>query len=419
MGVRHVQRSSGQPELTTVYTPVSYTGRNTSGFKNTNWRDRMARGQIVASGYVGTFVEYKAPIDAYYVIGFYSGEVLQSRFTFKGLLGNPYYEGPVINVPPANVVECDYAVRQKLLKKIAERRPQIDALPYYTEWEKTRVLHKQMFEATVNVFDDILLLVKKKGLSLKAWRNLSTDIAGLWLAWRFAIKPTIKDLKVVSENLAAITIGRVESLKAGMSEPYQFRSPAIYRNDTRVIANLGSSYVRFCTQVETEYRVGYVALFEEKINLDTAGNLWLVEEFSEMLNATTLKGVASNIWEIIPFSWLVDYFTHISNMWANDPIILQDVKLCTKTIRATTTYTTTATLVHTGNGKIEENYCGEYVVKKSNVSREIVDLKLSPEFYEVPGLCIDLNPLRISYILSVIAQLTNKRGGLSSLARTG
>lgn len=388
-----------------------------NGVRNPDFATRMKNKESVTSAYSATYRKVLSRLPCTFTMSVPNGvKTYRNTFRYCGVLQGHPFTATAGTIPPGakDLEEINYYLRQKILRKLEERDPQIDGLPYLTEWEKTKVLHREVFASMVNLMEDIFTIVKKKGFTKKGWSDLIVDVSGLWLAWRFAIKPTLGDVLVASENLAALNSQRVSRLGATLREPRVFVNPAV---TTNAYSAFGSQSIVVCKKTvssTTTYKQKYAVLLRARpVPLDQTYNVMLIEGLLRFVNTTTLKGIVSNLWEIIPFSWFIAYLTQVDKLWAHDVIVLEDVLSCTLATTTTTTYTTRYSFELSSSAplgtRLSNVFPGEYVCETTTYRREIVDLQNFAEFTDSPAWEPDLSPLRWSYILSVIAQLTHKR----------
>jgi len=187
--------------------------------------------------------------------------------------------------------------RRKLSNRVRASRNDFKALVPLGELKETRGLIKSMVPKTASLIKDLYDL--KKNLShpsrLKEQIQRASDY---WLTYSFGIKPTVSD---------------INGLLSAINESMENRNPSkhfsvVVRNHwsdkaTKVaVFNVGNC-TAWCTySFDRELEVFYQALVEYQIigsnNYNLSSHFGL--NFGEIVSAG---------WELVPYSWIVDYFT--------------------------------------------------------------------------------------------------------------
>jgi hypothetical protein len=160
----------------------------------------------------------------------------------------------------------------------------------------------------------------------KAWRE---TVSGTWLEYNFGMKPLIHDVRDIAEGLARFQFDEpVRTRYRSKSEQLDVRTlnSANYSTDYW-ISWLGVQRTEtktFCT-----YSVGY----EQTVR--PAGS---ARRLAEVLGFT-LENFVPSLYEIMPWSWLIDYFTNLGSIIEAGTFNEEGIKWISKSAgRITTDY---------------------------------------------------------------------------------
>jgi len=203
-------------------------------------------------------------------------------------------------------------VNEKMYRKYMNVVANPQTLPFLAESKELLTLHKHVGLSMTELFVSMLGLIKgdfrKRNLT-----RLISSLQDLWLTWSFSISPTISDVHEIGQALAE-SQNKNHLVKVMTSREYELMgaisSPSFM--DYSAVTNWVTPK---CTgQKKTKWRYGMVGAFElntQSSALNYANNLNLLPE-----------DFIPTIWELIPFSWVVDYFTNASD-FINSKVIMQ------------------------------------------------------------------------------------------------
>jgi len=145
----------------------------------------------------------------------------------------------------------------------------------------------------------------RKGNRAKAFRGLMRDIGNLYLEFTYGWKPTVMDIKNASEAILRLTGGNISRKTVrGFGKNQTFAdttTPSIYNN---VRFNNHTQTVRSCIVV---YKGGLA------LNLYGQGLQASARGVMDTLGFS-LEEFVPTVWELIPYSFLADYFTNIGGI---------------------------------------------------------------------------------------------------------
>lgn len=201
------------------------------------------------------------------------------------------------SLPYTNGIPSDAALRDIALKRyksaFSENYQEFQSLLPLAEIRETRNLVKTTADLTERTL--LLLLELKKGKAKRA--DIVKLASEIWLQYSFAISPTIGDIialtEVVTDHLTRND--KMMRLSKGASKEWRGTSSA-YDQQFITDCYLDST-------MENYYSLGYRFTGAYNLLLTTGNDYNLRERMGFSLGA--LPSVA---WELIPFSWVFDYF---------------------------------------------------------------------------------------------------------------
>lgn len=174
-------------------------------------------------------------------------------------------------------------------------------------------------------------------------------VASTYLEYAFGLAPLISDTEKIAEALARFNTEKQEN--------YRFRSRIVSRGSNETATHTESE-VRFgsfsmCAakavdKKKTEVSVQYVCGLTTKHIADFGS----AERLKQLCGFQPADWVPA-LWEVVPWSWLIDYFTNISNILDAAATSTHGVSWINKTVRTRTVLTQTTTVDHGG--------CAEYL----------------------------------------------------------
>lgn len=331
-------------------------------------------------------------IAGYYTNGI--GEVTTRRYTYAHLpilprtpnwtvvpMGSTFFQPS--EIPVFSTSEVERQARAQILNKA--KSGAANAVVAFAERAQTIEMCKQMFSAAVRS-----LIALKAGKIWKAAKILfptsSKELANQRLAYSFGLKPLVGDL----DNI-------VKMLASGNQDDQTFDLVAVatrtYNDSQTRSFNYGikgtSSMLTKC-EITCKYKM------RVKIPSTATRN-------ATLLGLTNPAEVA---WELIPFSFVVDWFLPIGNYLASvDSLFGLNVVWCTKTVVVKTTSQGFATTGGTDTdgfvwGSSNSNWTSETV----SVVRTIID----PATVTPPLPQFNSDPINMGRLLNALALLRQR-----------
>lgn len=208
----------------------------------------------------------------------------------------------------ASSTSVENAALSKIHKRIREQTSHMNGQSFLGELGDTiRMLKRPMSTLRDKVNEHLSLLDKrKKGVrgrnpreKRKAWKDV---VSSTWLETQFGIIPLISDTKDIAESIArfqtkpprrtVLTAREVQSIVTTQ------QSSNILTSGSYLVAK---QVTRKRTDVSCQYRVG----METSVMADFSSTTRLRETLG-----FTLENFVPALWEVLPWSWLADYFSN-------------------------------------------------------------------------------------------------------------
>lgn len=198
---------------------------------------------------------------------------------------------------PSDLAWVDDLALKRLKSKIAGSNSTFKALVPLGELKETRALYRTTVETT-NKMLKTLLEVKRRP------KRVFAAASKAWLQFSFAISPTIADLASATESISAyLTREDFGGTYKGSATERTTRSRT--NSDLQSFCSMYGLRSDAAGPIRETYTCRYVA--GVKFNMRTANNYGLLD-FNRSFGLG-LGDLIPTAWELVPFSWVVDYFT--------------------------------------------------------------------------------------------------------------
>jgi hypothetical protein len=146
---------------------------------------------------------------------------------------------------------------------------------------------------------------RPKQLKPKSWADLRKELSDNWLEFSFGIRPLLADTKDLAETFARQQNDERHSKCRGYGEAQAYKSSGSVNLGGMVnLAITGNDYVK--ETAEVILRAGLVF----SSNVSTFGS---TERMVELLGFK-LEDFVPTVWNLLPYSFLVDYFTNVGDL---------------------------------------------------------------------------------------------------------
>jgi hypothetical protein len=195
----------------------------------------------------------------------------------------------------------------RFISDATEAQRQLQAGVVLGEFGKTvRFISDTAREIRSGLFRHLFSLRKaKKGFKTASNNRKKKFLSQKWLEFQYAVKPLINDVQQSAEYLAESMNRTVSERKFIKGQGYSKDTSSVIEQDSVGLANAPVLNFDWLTDQESfvrYYGVVRIAHTEAGSAFERAGLTW--HEF------------APTIWELIPYSFLIDYFTNVSEIVA-------------------------------------------------------------------------------------------------------
>lgn len=172
-----------------------------------------------------------------------------------------------------------------------------------------------------------------KSLSIRRAQALKDGMSGSWLEFQFGIVPLVSDTKDIIRTLDRIVDTFTERQKRFTSTS---KEPLTSYGATSTAA--GSLYTCDTYSVSEEKRtlasVRYVAIYRNSVD----GSIDFLGRLTQGLGFTP-ENFVPTVWELIPWSFLVDYFVNVGSILECSTTAGRNLVTCVRTVRQASEYT--------------------------------------------------------------------------------
>jgi len=294
--------------------------------------------------------------------------------------------------PVPSGMSTDVAQREavkKFFRKVKNLEHQFSGGVFIGELRETLHMLRHPAESLFrSAKTDYLGALKK--LRRKDPRNWARGLSGAWLEWSFGVKPLVSDIEdgvdaisrlldkeYVKSNLIT-TVGRDEKESRPPSE-LAFTRAGMY-----------------FTGVDVRWekaKVKYRGLYRAERTAPTA---WDPLVRAQKMFGLTLNDFVPTIWELMPWSFLVDYFSNVGDVLEQSFTSLQGLRWCNHTVLRDA-YVEQTTHLDTKkymgimpypeykNLRFVTGADSKLLIRRRTVSRDDIGPTVTPLYFELPG----------------------------------
>lgn len=413
----------GFKKLVTLSVPSVKSGTRVDG-----WRKKIADGANASSAYSrsGTFlvssepgkVEFTGSVKVQTSVypAAYSEGYVPTRETMKG------FASPMV-VPSHLAVSSDKANAAALTEtynKVLAAQRQLNGSAVVAEFAETLYMFGHPFKAIVDLSHRHFNRLTKERRRLKGtiprqkedWADI---VSSTYLEYAFGLAPLINDAKGFAEALARWNFEGSEEILAPKKKAVGRGSDKSSSSTTSLFGfDVPSRYLGFIEvkKKTTEAQAQYVVGLSATLQADFQSNERLIQ----------LLGFSPSDWlpglyEGVPWSWLLDYFTNAGDVLQAACTSTADVKWISKTLKTRTeeetSYNPNASLlkVFASQGVLNPNYRGHggrFKIVNQSLSRTVPpNLGIPPLIFEFPN--------RATQFLNMAAVLMQRKKAITSL----
>lgn len=391
-----------------------------SGTKVDNWKEKIRKGENATSDYSLTGVRV--------ILGKpYELTARFKQFPPDGagdqairIYGYPSIEKiEVVNDHlSVNTSEAEAMALSKTYKKVQSEWQHMNSPAIIAEFLDVIRQFGKPAEALVDLTNRRLnrLALERRGLkgstSFKKVKYAEI-VASTWLEYSFGLAPLISDSMAAAETLARWQLEKeLPQLRKKMQSRGLSQNATVFTGATGVspIAGIPTT-MRGSIKKVTKHRVQYTLGLAGEITADYGSNDRLIQ----LLGFDHANWVPA-IWEAVPWSWLVDYFTNVQQILDASVTNTGRIKWISKAVSTVTEKTYTTSILKSG---IASSYAAvkykqvEPFAEKGDGAVKVIRTtftRTSPTSLGVPPLVIEHPFNQAKKVANMVAVLFKKKG---------
>jgi hypothetical protein len=303
-----------------------------TGEKVPDWREKVRTGKDASSAFSSdrSRLEGLKPVSAYH------------RATVPGSPGSgqqqQWYDGFPINIPTTvahllpDQATAEADALSRIYKKLNAQLSHLAGASSAAEF--LDVLHQfgHPFQSIVDLTNRRLNKLELAARGLRGstvFRKIkwSEIVASTWLEYAFGLAPLISDTRKAAEALARWQFETTDDFHR--RDKVVGRGQSVKSTSTTSYTVLGNTWIecRITSRTTTTRKVQYVAGVGSSLEADFGSN----DRLLQLLGFKPQDWIPA-AWEVVPWSWLVDYFTNVSNILDAAATSTADVLWCCKTV---------------------------------------------------------------------------------------
>lgn len=244
--------------------------------------------------------------------------------TYNGI--NPFQPPEITNISTTNEAINSAAIG--LLKKINKHQEMVSGLTIVGELRETVKMLRQPATALrlkTGLFCKDLRVKRSQVENWKQndWKKL---VADSWLEFTFGVKPLMNDIQGIADALVEFRDENIVPLRFTTTAKRSSQSA----RSSGIIGNAVMSY-NIITSDETT--VKWIAGIKDKALYDKPAY-----ERLQALAGLDINHVVPAAWELVPFSFLVDYFTNIGDVISGAFVSTRDIVWTSRTVVNTSSW---------------------------------------------------------------------------------
>jgi hypothetical protein len=296
----------------TETTRVATAARSRTGERLPNWREIIARGEDATTNLTGTWdvIDYR-PL----------GKRIEQNWSnpaYPTATGRRWLEGDleITNTsqnifaqnPSLSTSFVDNLARAAFYKKLHKEATQFQGLVFLGELRETLHLLRNPVKSLHNLADGFLgTLRKRKRASPKTWVK---DASSVWLEQAFGWKPLLNDIENAVTAWQRLTEpNQSHRVTAGAKKTFD-RSGELSNYEKVGASWTPNSSGIYCTNIWCKLMETHTVRYRGAVRAQVEAPTW---KDATLFGFSPLEFVPA-AWELLPWSFLVDYFTNIGDI---------------------------------------------------------------------------------------------------------
>jgi len=390
-----LQKLSGNPgglgDYNTSSTSVAATSYTNSrdGTSQPKWRSIIKNGASATTVLTGTRVRRLSLVPFSGTVGFnpITGDPKAYVETITGSSSSANAQPG--HLGSASLSKAENRALISALRRVREQRTQVQGMTFLGELKETIQMLKRPFAGARKYIDRYFsdLSKMRKGRNGQ-WKGRAARTEGFlseagsaWLEVSFGIQPLLSDVKGIAEALARSQIDSRRTVISGTGTD-------IAVADSTSTENYGNySTLSLRKRITTTYMVRYKVYLDYSRSSDIGSSGRLMD-----LAGFRLDQFVPTVWELVPWSFLVDYFTNIGDVLEAGCTSQNEIKFVVRTQRLETVDVTSYTPGLSNPAHLARFWqqpsptVGESIISRATISRSPSGYLDTPTFeLSLPG----------------------------------
>lgn len=410
---RQLSRSYYQDSSSSTSIQTFSQSDTKSGTRVERWRELIARASPAGSPYNRTAWRFDAEESSCSVSGYY-----KPASSVKRKVGGSGVLLPLQIPKSLGVSSPEAKALSRFYDSIRDKQEGMNGLLVLGELRETIKMLRRPGEGLLSLFNDYLGTAKglRKEFSSRKGTNakrLTKALSDLWLEYSFGWKPLISDVKDAAATVARIAHDnalRTDRAKGSASDSKAQTDPPF--TDGEFFTVFPGVVFRHNRQYHSEVGVRYVG----GVKASTYGP---TDTFEGVARETglTLANFVPTVWNLIPYSFLVDYFVNVGD--CIDAVFTDTSSLSwwsksvrnVDTVQLNSTFDAAATRSTWTGADYEAQVCtgtgGLVHVVRTTLARTVGDATTLP----VPGLTLSMPAVDSSKYWNLFALFGSRAAG--------
>lgn len=282
----------------TLHNPVVKTG-GTDGFTNPGWRSQIRSGSNASTSFLGTEYSYEAGWGS---IGYKSQRNNAPYFDTDDFQDAGYFPAswPALSNPSSVTAECTNRAIRKFLDACTQARSSVELGQDIGELKQTiEGIRSPMASMRKLILGHFSRLKKAKRRYRNKAPSLKKALADSYLEFKFGWNPLASDV-------ADAWVGLTSAARMTPTVPVTAGASVLYDGSEgfRTLDSICSQYL----VVHSKYSVRYKGAI--RVRLTEKGFI----PVPDVLRLNSVQDFVTTAWDLVPYSFLVDYFTNIGDI---------------------------------------------------------------------------------------------------------
>lgn len=305
----------------------NYRDTRSDGFANPSWRQRIKKLESATTSLQGVKCHVKHQPGRYYkterfLVGTQWVTRTSRAIGYPQMLRLASEPGAVA----PNYSKADAIASKKFYRKVKQAEQSFNGLQWLGELnESIRMFRNPLKALRRSAQDDYLAaLGKLKRRQPKSWRN---GIADTYLEWFYGWRPILYDIDDAYSTFERLSTPRVERcmIHAVGKDRISQSSNVLQSSDEYGFA------FNYKENLALEAKVVYKGLYAREVL--RSGDSWGKYQDTMTLLGLTMENFVPTSWELLPWSFLVDYFSNVGDILEQTFTSLQKVRWINRTQR--------------------------------------------------------------------------------------